>query len=44
VSIKIKGDNGVRVSVEDIGSKNGKPVVFIHDGLSTIICIMDFLI
>jgi len=30
LSIKIKGDNGVRINVEDIGSKNGKPVVFIH--------------
>ncbi|MBV9178922.1 MAG: alpha/beta hydrolase [Nitrososphaeraceae archaeon] len=30
MSIKIKGDNGVRINVEDIGSKNGKPVVFIH--------------
>jgi pimeloyl-ACP methyl ester carboxylesterase len=30
LSSRIKGANGVGINVEDIGSKNGKPVVFIH--------------
>ena len=30
MSRKIKGVNEAEINVEDIGSKNGKPIVFIH--------------
>jgi non-heme chloroperoxidase len=30
LSNKIKGVNGVGINVEDLGSENGKPIVFIH--------------